>query len=191
MFDKHTKKLYAEGAQTEGMVVRVEPWGTLPGYYRYTVRVKFPDGSTTEFLALPQGFLCEMSDVVPCRYDPSNHKKVVLDVPVLQERYKQVEAAQHAQIDAQFAQVGQPGSAGSGGSAAQVLAGLGDGGDLMAQLLAAAQNSGGVIDLRSASPDGSAPDPVERLTKLAALKEQGLLSDAQFEAAKAKVLGES
>jgi len=132
-----------------------------------------------------------MSDVVPCRYDPSNHKKVVLDVPVLQERYKQVEAAQHAQIDAQFAQVGQPGSAGSGGSAAQVLAGLGDGGDLMAQLLAAAQNSGGVIDLRSASPDGSAPDPVERLTKLAALKEQGLLSDSQFEAAKAKVLGEN
>jgi len=58
-------------------------------------------------------------------------------------------------------------------------------------LAAAAQNPGAVIDLRAPSPDGSAPDPVERLAKLAALKQQGLFSDAEFEAAKAKVLGES
>jgi hypothetical protein len=34
-----------------------------------------------------------------------------------------------------------------------------------------------------------APDPIEQLTKLAALKEQGILTDAEFAAQKAKILG--
>ena len=33
-----------------------------------------------------------------------------------------------------------------------------------------------------------APDPIEQLTKLAALKEQGILTDAEFEAQKARIL---
>jgi Short C-terminal domain len=189
MFGGH-KKLYAEGAQTEGVVVRVGESKT-PGYYWYTVRVRFPDGSTTEFEAPSDGFAFDEGQVVPVRYDPSNHKKVVLDVPVLKEKSKQVEAAQQAQYDAQLAHLGEPGSATQGDVAAQLLAGLGGGGDLKAQLLAAVESGGSVIDLRSASRDGSATDPVDRLAKLAALKQQGLLSDEQFEAAKAKVLGES
>jgi hypothetical protein len=34
-----------------------------------------------------------------------------------------------------------------------------------------------------------APDPIEQLTKLAALKEQGVLTEAEFAAQKAKILG--
>ena len=48
------------------------------------------------------------------------------------------------------------------------------------------------FDLRSSQPPGDqASDPVERLSKLAELKQQGLLTDEEFTAAKAKILGES
>jgi hypothetical protein len=36
-----------------------------------------------------------------------------------------------------------------------------------------------------------APDPIEQLTKLAALKEQGILTDAEFVAQKAKILAQT
>jgi Short C-terminal domain len=39
-------------------------------------------------------------------------------------------------------------------------------------------------------PNPEPEDPVEKLTKLAELKKQGVLTDAEFEAAKAKLLGE-
>jgi hypothetical protein len=59
------------------------------------------------------------------------------------------------------------------------------GGDLKAQLLQmAAQNPGAVVDLRSS-------EPVDRLSVLAELKRQGVLTDDQFAAAKAKILGVS
>jgi hypothetical protein len=35
----------------------------------------------------------------------------------------------------------------------------------------------------------AAPDPIEQLKELAALKDQGILTDAEFQAQKAKVLG--
>jgi hypothetical protein len=38
-------------------------------------------------------------------------------------------------------------------------------------------------------PAAEAPDPVEQLTKLAALKDSGALTEAEFEAEKAKILG--
>jgi hypothetical protein len=34
----------------------------------------------------------------------------------------------------------------------------------------------------------AAPDPIEQLTKLAELKDQGILTDAEFQAQKAKIL---
>src|SRR5262249_46558758 len=147
-------------------------------HYRVVVRAKFPDGSTTEFTkgALDfhdVGYLYEGS-VVPVRYDPSDHSKVVLDIPALEARHKQATAAQQAQLDAQLAHLGEPGAQATGGPAAEVLTGLGGGGDLNAQLLQrAAQN------------------PESVLAKLAALKQQGVLTDDEFTAAKAKILGES
>jgi membrane protease subunit (stomatin/prohibitin family) len=38
-------------------------------------------------------------------------------------------------------------------------------------------------------PAPAAPDPVEQLTQLAALKDSGALTEAEFEAEKAKILG--
>ena len=56
----------------------------------------------------------------------------------------------------------------------------------------AAQNPGSVVDLRSSQPRAEQPsDPLDRLAKLADLKDRGVLSDAEFEAEKAKILGES
>jgi hypothetical protein len=40
-----------------------------------------------------------------------------------------------------------------------------------------------------AAPAPVAPDPIEQLKELAALKEQGILTDEEFAAEKAKILG--
>jgi hypothetical protein len=40
-----------------------------------------------------------------------------------------------------------------------------------------------------AAPAPEAPDPIEQLKELAALKEQGILTDEEFAAEKAKILG--
>jgi membrane protease subunit (stomatin/prohibitin family) len=41
----------------------------------------------------------------------------------------------------------------------------------------------------AAAPAAAAPDPVAQLTQLAALKDSGALTEAEFEAEKAKILG--
>jgi hypothetical protein len=40
-----------------------------------------------------------------------------------------------------------------------------------------------------AAPAPAAPDPIEQLKELASLKEQGILTDEEFAAEKAKILG--
>ncbi len=39
------------------------------------------------------------------------------------------------------------------------------------------------------APTTAAPDPIEQFTQLAALKDSGALTEAEFEAEKAKILG--
>ncbi len=53
--------------------------------------------------------------------------------------------------------------------------------------------TGAVIDRGDASPApaAAAPDPLERLERLGRLREQGVLTDAEFAAEKAKILGET
>jgi hypothetical protein len=41
----------------------------------------------------------------------------------------------------------------------------------------------------AAAPAAPAPDPIEQLEKLGQLKAQGILTEAEFEAQKAKILG--
>jgi hypothetical protein len=195
MFGSH-KKLYTEGAQTEGQVIYFGWESPQCWHYHLKVRAKLPDGSSTEFktgsIEKDKYGPSFEGAIVPVRYDPSDYSKIVVDLPALAARQAQGNAGQQAALDAQFANLGSSGSPAPGGAAAQVLAGLGGGDDLKAQLLAAAAGNGGsVIDLSSASSGGATPDPVDRLAKLADLKQQGLLSDAEFETAKAKVLGDS
>ncbi len=187
------KKLYTEGALTEGVVVHRSD--TSAGInYHVTIQVKLPDAMATEFkkwLDWHDVGQLLVGSVVPVRYDPSDHSNVALDVPALEERRAQANAAGKAQLDAQVARLGDAGSAVDGGPGVQPLAGLENLGDLKAHLLQmAAQNPGSVVNLSSNSTGQSAADPVDRLTKLAALKERGLLSEEEFAAEKAKILGE-
>ncbi len=41
----------------------------------------------------------------------------------------------------------------------------------------------------ASAPAAAAPDPIEQLTQLAALKDSGALTEEEFEAQKAKILG--
>jgi hypothetical protein len=193
--NKKTAKLYSEGAQTEGLIVYRSD--TTEGInYRVTIRVKFPDGSTTEFKKWLDwhdvGQLFQGS-VVPIRYEPSDHSKVVLDMPALEERQARSDAAGKAQLDAQLDHLGEPGSGTAGGAPGnQALAGLGDLGDLKARLQhTAGENPASVADLSSGAPGRGGSDPEDRLAKLADLRDRGVLSDDEFAAEKAKILGES
>ena len=155
MLGRGHKKLYKDGALTEGLVVNRSD--TTEGInYHVTIRVKFPDGTTTEFkkwLDWHDVGQLLVGSVVAVRYDPSDHSKVALDVPALEDQHAKADAAGTAQLDAQFARLGEPSSGIGSGSSGQ-----------------------------------SAPDPVDRLAKLADLKERGVLSDEEFAAEKAKIL---
>ena len=162
--EKKRQKLWSEGAQTEGVVVKLWWHSRLQGTYGIEFRVKFPDGSTADvkerFLdASNQGYVSE-GDVVPVRYDPSDYSKVRLDVPALEAPLKDAKAAQGMEVKAQL--------------------------DRMA-----AANPASVVNLSSGSPGRSGSDPEDRIAKLADLKERGALSNEEFAAAKAKILGES
>jgi hypothetical protein len=192
--NKKRAELYSEGAQTEGLVVHRSDTTELINY-QVTIRVKFPDGATTEFKKWLDwhdvGQLYQGS-VVPVWYDPSDYSKVVLDEPALQERRARADAAGKDQLDAQFARLGEPGSGTGGGPGVQAPAGLGNLEDLKAQLLQrAAETPGSVVDLSSGSRGLPGSDPEDRLAKLADLKERGVLSEDEFAAEKAKILGES
>jgi hypothetical protein len=194
--ERKTKKLWSKGAQTEGVVVKVWWYADAIQHYGIVFRVRFPDGSTADvkkrvLYVSDVGYISE-GDSVPVRYDPSDYSKVVLDEPALEAPVKAAKAAQGARVDAALARLGEPGSGASDEAGVQALSGLGDTGDLKAQLLRlAAENPGSVIDLSAGSPGQSHANPEDRLTKLAALKDQGLLSDEEFAAAKAKILSES
>jgi Protein of unknown function (DUF3592) len=146
VFGSH-KKLYEEGTQAEGVVVKSGRESPQQWHLHVTVRVKFPDGTTAEFkkgglVASDVGTLYEGS-IVPIRYDPSDYSKVALDVPALKARQDQVKSAQQAQLDAEVANLGQPGGQTVGGPPVQVISGIDDLGALKAQILqAAAQNPG-------------------------------------------------
>ncbi len=50
------------------------------------------------------------------------------------------------------------------------------------------QHGAGVRDASTAAAPAAAPDPLDQLQKLAELKAAGVLTDAEFEAQKAKIL---
>jgi hypothetical protein len=92
---KKRERLWREGAQAEGVVLRLWWHSRLEGTYGIEFRVEFPDGSTAEakerFLtAEDQGWLFEGA-TVPVRFDPADHSKVRLDVPALEAPRKAME----------------------------------------------------------------------------------------------------
>jgi hypothetical protein len=194
--EKKRQTLWSEGAQTEGVVIKLWWHSRLQGTYGIEFRVKFPDGSTADvkegFLdASNQGYVSE-GDVVPVRYDPSDYSKVRLDVPALEAPLKDAKAAQGARVDAALTRLGEPGAGTGGEVGVEGLTPMAKGMEVKAQLDGmAAATPGSVVNLSSGSPGRSSSDPEDRLAKLADLKERGVLSDEEFAAAKAKILGES
>lgn len=95
-----------------------------------------------------------------------------------------------------FARVGRPGLLGTMARTA-VVAGTATAvvGGVQRHQAARAQQSAELADYRaeeqaeSMPPPPAAADPVAELERLAALKQQGVLSDAEFSAAKSKLLG--
>jgi hypothetical protein len=161
--------LLKDGEQGQGVITErhvqgtesnSKGWGDL---FEIKGHIKFPDGTESQFSAnmlssLKVGGLYE-GTIVPVRYDPSDHSKVVIDVNALETQHladrqshvdavQQQAAARVAKADAQIA-----GIAGPTGAAATV-----------------------------------AGNTVDALAKLAALKDSGALSQEEFDAAKQKLL---
>ena len=160
------KKLLSNGAQAEGVVMKA--WrGYGAAYLCVRVRVELPDGSTGEFeqqgLWAPKVGALLDGYVVPVRYDPADFSKVTLDLPLMEQRQAELVASQKAY------------GAAHAETEFDRLAG---------------QNTGSAAGSSAGDTPAGASDPVDRLAKLADLRERGALTDAEFAAEKAKVLGE-
>jgi hypothetical protein len=131
--------------------------------YDVSVRVEFDDGPTTDLstkLGYPMmraevGELRE-GDVLPVRYDPSNHKKVVFDMPALEANpHKTAEVSVDTASAGEIAATVQAtGDTGQRASAAELLAS----GQRMTAVLREFSPSGKTVgDLDPALPDPNDP----------------------------------
>ncbi len=95
MFGK--RKLLAEGAQAQAIVTWSgnpgAPPGSAPFQYHVELSVQFPDGSTVDIRRRVFGAFIDTGQVVPVRYDPTDHSKIEID-------HDAILAAQLARIDA-------------------------------------------------------------------------------------------
>jgi putative oligomerization/nucleic acid binding protein len=135
-------------------------WGAL---FEIKGHIKFPDGTESEFSAnmlnsLNVGDLYE-GTIVPVRYDASDHSKVVIDVDALE--------AQHTADRDSAVEVMKEHAAARVEQADAQLTGM------AGQQGTAATTAG---------------DTVDELARLAALKQSGALTQAEFDAEKQKLL---
>jgi hypothetical protein len=139
----------------------VPPWTGGADSYRYAVvaHVEFDDGTTTELstkLGYPFGRAevgeLHIGDVLPVRYDPSDHEKIVFDTPVLETNKQSptnyLDSASAGEI---AATVQATGDTGQRTSAAELLAT----GQLMTAVLREFSPSGKTV----ADLDPTLPDP--------------------------------
>jgi Short C-terminal domain len=126
-----------------------------------------PEFEVKKRFSYPQLSVPSAGQTIPVIYDPQDHDKIVVDY------------SPEAQ--------GQAALSGAGID-------VGSLGELMNQAAAlqAQQGQGGMPGMAGMAPASSPaqPDPVEQLERLAALKEKGALTEAEFEAEKAKIIGQ-
>src|SRR3954447_15848765 len=129
-----------------------------------------PEFEVKKRFSFPQLAVPSAGQTVPVVYDPQDHDKIVVDY------------SPEAQQSAAFEQAGiDPNQIGQLMEQAQ---------QLRAQ---AAGMQGGMGQMPGMTPPAPAQpqvDPVEQLEKLAKLKESGALTQSEFEAEKAKILGQ-
>jgi hypothetical protein len=126
-----------------------------------------PEFEVKKRFSFPQMAVPSPGQTVPVLYDPQDHDKIIVDY------------TPEAQQGAAFAAAGiDPNQIGDLMNQAQ-------------QLRAQAGQMPGTGQVPGMTPPAPAPpqaDPVEQLEKLAKLKESGALTEAEFEAEKAKIL---
>lgn len=118
MFDKH--RLLNDGVEGQAVVTAIDTRSAGASTFRTKLEMTFrcEDGTTVNLSAHVLDH--EVGDIVagnivPVRYDASNHRKVVLDLPALKTRYAATLAAetekQKAAIARSQAQIAQSGTA--------------------------------------------------------------------------------
>src|SRR3954447_6573683 len=128
-----------------------------------------PEFEVKKRFSFPQMAVPGAGQTVPVLYDPQDHDKIIVDY------------SPEAQQSAAFSAAGiDPGQIGQLMEQAQ-------------QMRAQAGQMPGMGQVPGMTPPAPAQpqaDPVEQLEKLAKLKESGALTDAEFEAEKAKILSQ-
>lgn len=84
-------KLLKDGAQAEALVLENEMGGTTNSHgarrYALKLRVAFPDGTDGEVSchawAMSPAIALSVGKIVPVRYDPDDHAKVLVDEPAM------------------------------------------------------------------------------------------------------------
>jgi hypothetical protein len=129
-----------------------------------------PEFEVKKRFSFPQLAVPSAGQTVPVLYDPADHDKIIVDYS---QEAQQGAAFQAAGIDP--SQIGQLMEQAQQlrGAAGQVPGGMGQ-----------------VPGMTPAAPAQPQADPVTQLEKLAKLKESGALTEAEFEAEKAKILGQ-
>jgi hypothetical protein len=89
VFHRSRERLLRDGEMGQGVVIEQQLRATVTGVepeYHVKVRVKFDDGSSIEFkqkLDSAQVGRHAEGAILPVRYDPTNHSKIVIDVPAI------------------------------------------------------------------------------------------------------------
>lgn len=218
MFGNH--KLLRNGAVAQGVVVNASyfsPAPTVLGSWRLELSIPFPDGSTGSLSCkVDEKYLRSPSagDLVPVRYDESDHSKVVVDTHALEERHteavnlvKQLDAERaHRVVEAIHHSA--PGTMELGklvpppadedpriNIARMALRSAQRNGDLDAVNRLNAQiielQTTGNVTMAGAGSSAPAGGRIGQIQKLAELHERGALTDAEFAAEKAKILSQS
>lgn len=142
--------------------------------------VVLPDGTTGEVSwkgNVPQSMCWSMTGRrLPCKVDPANHDKLAFDWDAIAGWHQLRDASGHPLAGAGDA----PGPSAPADDAALA--------ELERRGVHVEATGGGVQIVRTG--DAAAVDPLDRLEQLVKLRDEGALTEAEFETQKAKILGE-
>lgn len=187
------KKLLREGTEGRAVVLKADHrpngMGGTHRIYRVELRFRFDDGSTTELhtkLDRDKVGDYDQADIVPVRYDASDHSKIAVDVPALEAEFQRSQAKAEAQKESRIA--------GSEAKLAGAAAERNGSRPSTAPDIPAGGNSAAAGEflknaMHEVSAAGAARDSVEeRLAKLQRLHDDGVLSAEEYEAQRQRIL---
>ena len=131
-----------------------------------------PEFEVKKRFSYPQLAVPSAGQTVPVIYDPSDHDKIIVDYS---PEAQQSAALSSAGIDAGSLSALMSQAQQMQAQAAQMQPGMG---------------MGQVPGMAPQAPAQPQADPVEQLERLAKLKDQGALTESEFEAEKARILGQ-